>query len=142
MRVTLVRNATVIVEIAGRRVLVDPMLDDAGARPPIEGTHNPVPNPTVPLPFPADDVVRDLDAVIGVDGSVRDITVTKSAHPALDASAIEAVRRAAGRVLREPADRDGVVQQVYAELCGSRRLRDSYAATGGSVVADAHHTAG
>jgi TonB family protein len=35
----------------------------------------------------------EMDAVIGVDGSVRDITVTKSAHPALDASAIEAVRQ-------------------------------------------------
>ena len=64
MRLTLVRNATVIVEIAGKRILVDPMLDDAGARPPIERTRNPVPNPTVPLPFSAEEVVRGLDAVI------------------------------------------------------------------------------
>lgn len=64
MRVTLVRSATVIVDLAGRRLLVDPMLDDVGARPPIEGTHNPLPNPTVPLPFPAREVVRGLDAVI------------------------------------------------------------------------------
>ena len=64
MRITLVRNATLIVEVAGRRVLVDPMLDDAAARPPIEGTRNPVANPTAPLPFPAEDVVRGLDAVI------------------------------------------------------------------------------
>ena len=64
MRITLVRNATLIVEVAGRRLLVDPMLDDAGARPPIEGTRNPVANPTAPLPFPAEDVVRGLDAVI------------------------------------------------------------------------------
>jgi L-ascorbate metabolism protein UlaG (beta-lactamase superfamily) len=54
----------VIIEIAGKRILVDPMLDDAGARPPIERTRNQVANPTVPLPFPAEDVVRDLDAVI------------------------------------------------------------------------------
>ena len=40
------------------------MLDDAGARPPIEGTVPQVPNPTVPLPFPAEEVVRNLDAVI------------------------------------------------------------------------------
>lgn len=64
MRLTLVRNATVIVELAGKRLLVDPMLDDAGARPPIEGTANPVRNPTVPLPFPAEKVVRGLDAVL------------------------------------------------------------------------------
>jgi L-ascorbate metabolism protein UlaG (beta-lactamase superfamily) len=64
VRLTLVRNATVIVEIAGKRILVDPMLDDAGARPPIDGTRNAVPNPTVALPFPAEDVVAGLDAVI------------------------------------------------------------------------------
>ena len=64
MRLTLVRNATVLVEIGGTRILVDPMLDDAGARPPIENTANPVPNPTVPLPFPAEDVVQGIDAAI------------------------------------------------------------------------------
>jgi L-ascorbate metabolism protein UlaG (beta-lactamase superfamily) len=64
MRLTLIRNATVILELAGRRVLVDPMLDDAGARPPVENTSNPVRNPTVPLPFPAEEVVRGLDAVV------------------------------------------------------------------------------
>jgi L-ascorbate metabolism protein UlaG (beta-lactamase superfamily) len=64
VRITLIRSATVIVEIADRRILVDPMLDDAGARPPIEQTSNQVANPTVPLPFPAEDVVRGLDAVI------------------------------------------------------------------------------
>jgi L-ascorbate metabolism protein UlaG (beta-lactamase superfamily) len=64
VRITLVRSATIIVELAGRRILVDPMLDDVGARPPIERTRNQVANPTVPLPFPAEDVVRGLDAVI------------------------------------------------------------------------------
>ncbi len=64
MRLTLVRNATLVLELAGRRIVVDPMLDDAGARPPIEGTRNQVPNPTVPLPIPAEDVVHGLDAVV------------------------------------------------------------------------------
>jgi len=64
VRITLVRNATLIIEIAGKRLLVDPMLDDVGARPPIEGTRNQVANPTVPLPFPAEEVVRGLDAVL------------------------------------------------------------------------------
>ena len=64
MRITLVRSATVIVEIAGKRILVDPMLDDVAARPPIEHTRNQVANPTVPLPFPAEEVVRELDAII------------------------------------------------------------------------------
>lgn len=64
MRITLIRNATVVVELGGRRILVDPMLDDVGVRPPIEGTANQVANPTVPLPVPAEEVVRELDAVL------------------------------------------------------------------------------
>jgi L-ascorbate metabolism protein UlaG (beta-lactamase superfamily) len=64
VRITLVRSATIVVEVAGRRILVDPMLDDMGARPPIAGTANQVANPVVPLPFPAEEVVRGLDAVI------------------------------------------------------------------------------
>ena len=64
MRVTLIRNATIILELSGRRILVDPMLDAARARPPIENTANPVPNPTVGLPFPAEEVVRGVDAVL------------------------------------------------------------------------------
>jgi L-ascorbate metabolism protein UlaG (beta-lactamase superfamily) len=64
MRLTLVRNATLILELSDRRILVDPMLDDAGARPPIAMTANPVRNPTVPLPVAAEEVVREVDAVL------------------------------------------------------------------------------
>jgi L-ascorbate metabolism protein UlaG (beta-lactamase superfamily) len=64
VRITLVRNATMVLELHGRRILVDPMLDPAGARPPIEGTANPVRNPTAELPFPAESVVDGLDAVL------------------------------------------------------------------------------
>ena len=64
MRLTLVRNATVLLELDGRRVLVDPMLDPAGARPPIENTANARPNPLVELPRPPAEVVEGLDAVV------------------------------------------------------------------------------
>ena len=64
MRITLIRNATLVLEVSGRRILVDPMLDPAGARPPVELTANPVRNPTVELPLPAEDVVQGLDAVL------------------------------------------------------------------------------
>lgn len=64
VRLTLVRNATLLLELEGRRILVDPMLDDAGARPPVENTPNPCRNPTVPLPRPAEELVRGLDAVL------------------------------------------------------------------------------
>ena len=64
MRVTLVRSATLLLEIRGRRILVDPMLDDVGARPPVENTPNSRRNPLVPLPVPASEVVENLDAVL------------------------------------------------------------------------------
>jgi L-ascorbate metabolism protein UlaG (beta-lactamase superfamily) len=62
--ITLVPNATLLVELGGRRLLVDPMLDDAGTRPPVENTANQRRNPLVPLPFPAEEVLRDINAVL------------------------------------------------------------------------------
>ncbi|MGH3007578.1 MAG: MBL fold metallo-hydrolase [Gaiellaceae bacterium] len=64
VRLTLVRNATLLLEVGGRRVLVDPMLDEAGARPPVENSSNPRRNPLVPLPLAAEEIVRELDAVV------------------------------------------------------------------------------
>ncbi|MGH3042093.1 MAG: MBL fold metallo-hydrolase [Gaiellaceae bacterium] len=64
MRLTLLRHATLLIELGGRRILVEPMLDDPGARPPVENSPNPRRNPLVPLSLPAEEVVRDLDAVI------------------------------------------------------------------------------
>jgi L-ascorbate metabolism protein UlaG (beta-lactamase superfamily) len=64
MDITLVRNATLLVDTGGRRLLVDPSLDPAGARPPIAGTAEPRPNPLVELPAPVDEIVAGLDAVV------------------------------------------------------------------------------
>ena len=36
------------------------------------------------------------------------------------------VRKAAGRVLQEPADRDAIVQQVFVDLVSQRKLRAAY----------------
>jgi L-ascorbate metabolism protein UlaG (beta-lactamase superfamily) len=46
----LVRHATVELEVGGRLVLVDPMLDDEGAHEPVANTPNDRRNPLVPLP--------------------------------------------------------------------------------------------
>jgi len=64
MKVTLVRHATLLLETSLGRVLVDPMLRSVGTTPPIEGTPKPRPNPLVELPFPAEDVVRDVDLCV------------------------------------------------------------------------------
>lgn len=58
--VQLIRHATIQVEIGGVTFLVDPMLDEQGARPPIPNTPNDRRNPLVPLP----DVELDPDAVV------------------------------------------------------------------------------
>jgi L-ascorbate metabolism protein UlaG (beta-lactamase superfamily) len=64
MRLRLIRNATLGLRFAGKSLLVDPMLDPAGARPPVEDTPNPVRNPLVELPEPAEVVAGGLDALI------------------------------------------------------------------------------
>jgi L-ascorbate metabolism protein UlaG (beta-lactamase superfamily) len=64
MHLRLIRNATLRLEVDGRQLLVDPMLDPAGARPPVEGTENDRRNPLVELPEPAEVVVAGIDAVL------------------------------------------------------------------------------
>jgi L-ascorbate metabolism protein UlaG (beta-lactamase superfamily) len=64
MRLRLIRHATLLVELAGQCLLVDPMLDPAGARPAVADTPNDRRNPLVELPEPAELLVRNLDAVL------------------------------------------------------------------------------
>jgi L-ascorbate metabolism protein UlaG (beta-lactamase superfamily) len=64
LRVRLIRHATLRVGVAGRVLLVDPMLDDVGARPAVAGTANDRRNPLVPLPMSASEVVEGVDAVL------------------------------------------------------------------------------
>ncbi|WP_435196740.1 MBL fold metallo-hydrolase [Natronomonas sp. EA1] len=56
----LVRHATLLVDIADRTLLVDPMLGDPGVDPPIQNSPNEKRNPLLPLP----DVSLDYDAVL------------------------------------------------------------------------------
>jgi L-ascorbate metabolism protein UlaG (beta-lactamase superfamily) len=63
----------------GQRMLIDPMLDEAGARPAVENTENVRRNPLVPLPLPVEEIVAGLDAILVThlhrdhfdDGAVR-----------------------------------------------------------------------
>jgi L-ascorbate metabolism protein UlaG (beta-lactamase superfamily) len=64
VRLTLIRHATLLVEVAGRRLMVDPMLDAAGARGPVRGTPNERPNPLVDMPMSAADAVAGVEAVL------------------------------------------------------------------------------
>jgi len=64
MKLTQIRNATLKVEYAGRKFLIDPMLSKKGAFPGFPGTINShIANPTVDLPLPLSEIL-DVDAVI------------------------------------------------------------------------------
>jgi L-ascorbate metabolism protein UlaG (beta-lactamase superfamily) len=64
VRLRLIRHATVVLSTGGKTILVDPMLDPAGARPPVENTPNQRRNPLVELPEPAEVAVQGIDAVL------------------------------------------------------------------------------
>ena len=81
MKLRLVRHATLLVEVGGRRLLVDPMLSDACSLPSIEGSANDRRNPLVELPSPASEVVAGVDVVL--------VTHTHTDH--LDDAAVEAL---------------------------------------------------
>ena len=62
--VTQIRNATLRIDYAGVRFLVDPMLADQGAFPGFPGTAmSHLRNPLVPLPTPVSDLLA-VDAVV------------------------------------------------------------------------------
>ena len=64
MKFQQLRNATIIIEYAGKKILVDPMLAEKGAVPGFEGTINShLANPLVDLPISIDEIL-DVDAVI------------------------------------------------------------------------------
>ncbi len=64
MQFQLVRHATLLVEYAGMRLLVDPMLSDAGAMAPIQNSPQQRNNPLVALPCSVDEVLDNLQAVL------------------------------------------------------------------------------
>lgn len=65
MKITQIRNATTIIDYAGKRILVDPMLSPKGTLPPfpnsLSGDNRP--NPLHELPLPIDGIVKGIDAV-------------------------------------------------------------------------------
>jgi L-ascorbate metabolism protein UlaG (beta-lactamase superfamily) len=63
MHLRLIRHATLILEYGGHSLIVDPMLDDAGARPAIQNSPNPRNNPLVGLPMPAEELIQGVEAV-------------------------------------------------------------------------------
>lgn len=98
MRLRLIRHATLVVELDDQCLLVDPMLDPAGARPPVPNTPNDRRNPLCELPEPVELLARNLDAVL--------VTHLHADH--LDETAVDLLAKDVP-VLCQPAD-EGVLR--------------------------------
>ena len=64
MRIHFIRHATLVVEYGGHIFLVDPMLDAAGARPPIQDSPNARNNPLVALPARPEEFLDQVEAIL------------------------------------------------------------------------------
>lgn len=64
MQMRLVRHATLLIEIGGRRILVDPMLSEQGAMEPVKNAANQSRIPMVPLPLSIPEILDSVDAVL------------------------------------------------------------------------------
>ena len=105
MRLRLIRHATLELDYGGRRLLVDPMLDPAEARGPVQNTPNDRRNPLVELPEPAEDVAARAELV----------HVTHLHEDHLDATAVKLLK----------GDRVVVCQPEDAETLRERGFTDA-----------------
>lgn len=65
MNIQQVRNATIIVEYGGKKILIDPMLGKKGCMPPFPFSRNQhLRNPLHELPFPVEEMLKGVDAVL------------------------------------------------------------------------------
>lgn len=82
MNIQHIRNATIVVEYAGKRFLIDPMLAEKGSYPPFPNSpRQDQNNPLISLPTSIDTIIKDIDAVI----------VTHLHYDHWDAAAIDAL---------------------------------------------------
>jgi len=93
--IQLLRHATLRIRIDELNLLVDPMLSDQGAMPPIEDSGDDRRNPLVPLPMPVEEMLHGIQAVL--------VTHTHRDH--WDAAATERIPKHM-RILCQPEDED------------------------------------
>lgn len=98
---TLIRNATLVVQYAGYRLLIDPMLSPKDVFPPFGGKAR---NPMTGLPLPAEEVVRDTDLVL--------VTHT---HPDHYDAAASSLLDADIPLLYQPADRVFFAKEKFTQ---------------------------
>ena len=144
MQLRLIRHATLMVGVGGRRVLVDPMLDPEGRRPPVEDSRPQRRNPLCELPEPAEVVVGRLDGVIvthlhedHLDDTAVDLL--RKDVPLLCQPPDEGVLRDRGfsdvRPVADHADWDGIAVSRTEGRHGTGAIADALAPVSGFVLA-------
>jgi L-ascorbate metabolism protein UlaG (beta-lactamase superfamily) len=145
MHLRLIRNATLRLELEGRHLLVDPMLDPAGARPPVANTENERRNPLVELPEPAEVVIAGLDAalVTHLHQDHFDATAAELLPKELpllcqpeDAERLRALGFTDVRPVAERAELDGITVTRTPARHGSGETAERLAPVSGYVLRD------
>ena len=129
VRLRLIRNATLELDYAGRRLLVDPMLDPASARPAVANTPNDRRNPLVELPEPAAEIAARAEVLL--------VTHLHADH--LDETAV-ALLAGDRPVLCQPPDAETLRERGFADV---RPVGDELALDGLRVArTDGRHGTG
>jgi len=97
--IRLIRNATLVIEYAGKKILVDPMLSSKGALESFAGIEK---NPTVELKLPVSEIVDGVDLVL--------VTHTHVDH--FDPAAGNALNKALPLIIQH-ADKDFFIKEQF-----------------------------
>lgn len=111
VRVKLIRHATLLVEFGGAKLLVDPMLNPAGTKPPIQNSTNDRRNPLINLSVDAETLTK-VDAVL--------LTHTHSDH--FDEAAEEILPKDI-LIFCQPADEEKLKKKGFVNV---RTIEKSY----------------
>lgn len=90
--IQLIRNATLVIQYAGKKILVDPMLSAKGTNDPLAGIAR---NPTIELPTSIDKIINGIDLVL--------VTHTHRDH--FDQAAAEQLNKSI-KLINQPADKE------------------------------------
>lgn len=101
----LVRHATLRIEFHGHRFLVDPMLSEVGAMPPVQNAANERRIPMIPLPFPLAEVLQGIDALL----------ITHLHRDHLDDAAVAVLPRHLP-LFCQPCDQERLTQLGFADV--------------------------
>ncbi|AYA39015.1 MBL fold metallo-hydrolase [Hymenobacter oligotrophus] len=108
MQVQLIRHATLLLKVAGKTLLVDPMLAPRGHDEPVPMSANQVRIPLVDLPFPADELPQLL-------ASVDAVLLTHTHRDHWDSVAQELLAKHLP-ILCQPADTETLRGQGFTEV--------------------------